>query len=53
VADKVITMEPELSLCLCVELLIFNKYSEFLASLVICIEDTVGMWKMDFEQSSC
>ena len=29
----------------------FNKYSEFLASLVICIHATVRMWRMDFERS--
>jgi hypothetical protein len=30
----------------------FKKYSEFLASLVICFQKTVGLWRMDFEHSS-
>ena len=51
-ADQVITMELEMSLCVFVELLFtFNKYSEFLASLVICIHGTVGLWRVDCEQS--
>jgi hypothetical protein len=29
----------------------FNKYSEFQASLVICIHEIVGLWRMVFEQS--
>jgi len=29
----------------------FNKYSVFLSSLVICINETVGLWRMDFERS--
>jgi hypothetical protein len=29
----------------------FNKYSLFLSSLVICINETVGLWRMDFERS--
>jgi hypothetical protein len=41
-ADQVITMEPELSLGLFV-LFTFNKYSKFLAFLVICIHETVGL----------
>jgi hypothetical protein len=32
-ADQVITMEPKLSLSFCLVLFIFNKYSEFLASV--------------------
>jgi len=51
-ADQVITMELEMSLCVFVELLFtFNKHSEFLASLVICIHETVGLWRMDFKHS--
>ena len=48
-AAQVITMEPKLNLCLCGMLFTFNKYSEFLASLVICIHATVGLWRMDSE----
>jgi len=40
-ADQLITMEPELSLCLCWVLFTFNKYSKLLASLVICIYATL------------
>ena len=29
----------------------FNRYSELLASLVICIHETVGLWRMCFEHS--
>ena len=29
----------------------FNRYSEFLAFLVICIHETVGLQRMDCEQS--
>ena len=29
----------------------FNRYSEFLASLIICIHETVGLWRMCFEHS--
>ena len=29
----------------------FNKYVEFLASQVICVYETVGLWRMDFGQS--
>jgi len=50
-AAQVITMEPKLNLCLCGMLFTFNKYSEFLASLVICIYETVGLWRVDCEQS--
>jgi len=35
----------------CRVLFTFNKYSECLASLVICIHEIVGLWRMDFEQS--
>ena len=35
----------------CWVLFIFNRYSEFLASLVICINETVGLWRMCFEHS--
>jgi len=31
----------------------FNKYSEFMASLVISICETFPLWGMDFEQSLC
>ena len=43
-------IKPELSLCVFVGVLFtFNQYSEFLASLVICIHAIVGPWRMDFE----
>jgi hypothetical protein len=42
-ADQVITVKPELNFCIFVVLFTFNKYSEFLASLVICIRETVGL----------
>jgi len=32
-------------------LLTLNKHSEFLASLVISIDEMNGLWRMDFEQS--
>ena len=35
----------------CWVLFTFNIYSEFLASLVICINETVGLWRMCFEHS--
>jgi len=47
-ADQV-TKEPELSLCVFLVLFTFNKCSEFLTSLVICIRAAVGLWRMDFE----
>jgi len=50
-ADQVTMMEPELRLCVFVVLFTFNKYSEFLASLVICIHAAVGLWRMYFEHS--
>jgi hypothetical protein len=50
-ADQVTMTEPELCLCFCRILFIYNKYSEFLASLVICIHAAVGLWRMDFELS--
>ena len=46
-ADQIITTEPELHLSFCRVLFTFNKYSLFLASLVICIYDTVGLWRID------
>jgi len=49
--DQVITMEATLNLSLCRVLFTFNKYSECLAYLVICINETVVLWRMDFEQS--
>ena len=48
-ADQVIMTEPELILCFSWVLFTFNKYSEYLASL--CINETVGLWRMDCEQS--
>jgi hypothetical protein len=43
-------IKPELSLCVFVGVLFtFNKYSEFLVSLVICIHAPVGPWRTDFE----
>ena len=43
-------IKPELSLCVFVGVLFtFNEYSEFMASLVICIHARVGLWRMDFE----
>jgi len=38
-------------MCFCRVLFTFNKYSEFLASLVISIHAAVGQWRMDFERS--
>ena len=35
----------------CWVLFTFNKYSEFLASLVMCINETVGLWRMCSEHS--
>ena len=29
----------------------FNRYSEFLASLIICIDEVVGLFRMCFEHS--
>ena len=49
-ADQVVTMELEF-MYFCSVLFTFNKYSEFLASLVICIHETVVLWRMDCEQS--
>jgi hypothetical protein len=46
-ADQVITMEPELNLSSCGVLFPFNKYLFFVASLVICVHETVGLWRMD------
>jgi hypothetical protein len=48
-ADQVITMDL-VFMYICWVLFIFNKYSEFLVSLVICIHETVGLWRMDCEQ---
>jgi len=47
IADQVITMEPELNLSFCRVLFTFNKYSLFLTSLVICVHETVGLWRVD------
>jgi hypothetical protein len=46
-ADQVITMEPELNLSFCGVLFTFNKYLFFLASLVMCVHETAGLWRMD------
>jgi hypothetical protein len=46
-ADQVIRLEPELNLSFCRVLFTFNKYSLFLASLLICIYETVGLWRVD------
>jgi len=46
-ADQVITMESELNLSFCRMLFTFNKYSFFLASLIICNLETVVLWRMD------
>jgi hypothetical protein len=35
----------------CRVLFTLNKYAEFQASLVICIREIVGLWRIDFEQS--
>jgi hypothetical protein len=40
----------ELGLCFCCVLFTFNKYSELLASVVICIDGTVGLWRLNCEQ---
>jgi len=50
-ADEITVMEPELSVCVFLVLFTFNKYSQFLASLVISIHAAVGLWRMDFERS--
>ena len=52
-ADEVITSEPELSFFVFFFKVLFasNKYSVFLSSVVICINETVGLWRTDFEQS--
>jgi hypothetical protein len=43
-------IKPVLSLCVFVGVLFtFNRYSEFLASLIICIHATVGLWRIDSE----
>jgi hypothetical protein len=52
-ADQVITMEPELNLSFCRVLFTFNKYSLYLASLVICIHETVGLWGLDMVIPFC
>ena len=36
---------------LCSVLFTFNKYSEFLDFLVICINERVGLWRMHCEHS--
>jgi len=38
-------------MCDCRVLFTYNKYSEFLASLVISIHAAVGQWRMDLECS--
>ena len=43
--SQVIKTEPKLScMSCCWVLCTFNKYSQFLASLVVCIHETVGLW---------
>jgi len=42
-ADQVITVEPDVILCIFVVLFTFNKYSEFMVSLAICIHEPVGL----------
>jgi hypothetical protein len=49
IIEKVNSMELELSLSFFL-MFIFNKYSEFLASLVICIYAIFGMCRVDFGQ---
>ena len=49
--NEVITMEPELSLCLFVECCLHLTNIQNLRSLVICIQKTVGLWRVDFVQS--
>jgi len=45
VTDQVITMGPKINLSSCRMLFTFNKYSLFLASLIICIHETdCGEW---------
>jgi len=51
VADQVITMGPKINLSSCRVLFTFKKYSLFLASLIICIHETVGLWGVGCEQS--
>jgi hypothetical protein len=48
--DQVINMELQF-MYFCWVFFTFNKYSEFLAFLVICIHGTVGLWRVDCEQS--
>jgi hypothetical protein len=47
IADHVITMEPELNLSFFRVLFTFNRNSFCQTSLVICIHETVGLWRVD------
>ena len=51
VADEVIKIESKINLSFCRVLFTFNKYSLFLALLVISINETFGLWRIDCEQS--
>ena len=46
-SDQVIKRELDLNLFFCRVLFTFNKYLLFLASLVVCIHETVGLCRMD------
>ena len=43
--------EPVADQVICWVFFTFNKHSEFLASLVVCIHETVGLCRVDCEQS--
>jgi hypothetical protein len=47
----IVMVESGLSLCRFFRVFSFNIYLEILASLVICIHEIVGLWRMDFEHS--
>jgi len=49
-ADQVITVEPEFILCIFFECLHLPKILNFWLS-VIYIQNTVGLWRMDFEHA--
>jgi hypothetical protein len=49
--EQVMTTTWVKFMCFCWVLFTFNKYAEFLASLVICIHATVGLCRMGIEHS--
>ena len=52
-ADQVITTGPELNLYLSLFLVLFtfDRFSEVVASVVVCIQETFGLCRMGFEHS--